>query len=489
MTTTDIEIVYVCHCCICDRFLAAMVRGEGARVECSYCDRASEALPLDDIAERIHDVLQAHFELTSSRPEDHEYFLEREGLWERPGYLVEEVIADVAGVSPEIATDVREVLSDCYGLSYHALKDGEEEPYASDSCYEERGSDASAFQDSWAIFRDEIQTRARFFSTNAEETLTYLFGDLDTHKAFGNRSVIRQISPDDDEVQIWRARVAQSLKELKVILKASAREIGPPPPRVARGGRMNAFGIPVFYGALEKDTCLAELRAPVGSHVVLGRFELLRAVRLLDFNALMEIYVDASHFDPDYEIRYGRAAFLRSLVSEICRPVMPKDEAFEYLPTQLVTEFLASKVQPRLDGIIFPSSQAEDGQNVVLFNHACGVATDDLSEGTEVNIYISQRQHQDFDDGEDDDSYIQVIVNDSRTCAPPINYERASRLDILTSPLDLTENHNDDEERPTWSEPTLRLDLDSVVVSEIKAVSYEHGCLEVSRYRRVKDEN
>ncbi len=486
MTTTDIEIVYVCHCCICDRSLSGIVRAEGTRVECSYCGRVSKAFPLHDVAERIHEVLQARFEFTQSEPQDHERFFSKEGLWIRSGDPVEDVIIEIAGVNTEIATDMRELLSDLY--RYRAVKDGEENPYDTDACYEEREVDDLDFRESWNTFREEVRFRVRFFSTYAEETLTHIFGDLDTHKAFSNRSVVREVSQDERDFHIWRGRTAQSLKELKAILTAPSCEIGPPPSRRANGRRMNVSGIPVLYGALEQDTCVAELRAPVGSHVVLGRFVLLRSIRLLDFNALMEIYVDTSHFDPDYDILHARATFLRSLVSEICRPVMPQDEAFEYLPSQVVAEYLANKLNKRLDGIIFPSSQTEDGQNVVLFNHACGVATDDLSEGTEVIVYISQRQHKDCDDGEDDDSYIQVIENDSRTCAPSPNNESASRLDILTSPPDLTENHNDDEERPMWSKPTLRLDLDSVLVSEIKSVSYGQRRHEVFRYRRLKDE-
>ena len=65
------------------------------------------------------------------------------------------------------------------------------------------------------------------------------------------------------------------------------------------------------------EACVAEARAPVGSHVVLARFEVLR-------------------FDPDFAQREGRTAFLRRVVREISRPVMPQDEAFEYLPTQAV---------------------------------------------------------------------------------------------------------------------------------------------------------
>ena len=104
---------------------------------------------------------------------------------------------------------------------------------------------------------------------------------------------------------------------------------------------MNALGIPVFYGAMEKDTCVAELRAPVGSQVVGAKFDLLRPVKLLDLEALTEIWnIDASHFDPDFDKRKDRVASLWSLACEICRPVMPQDEAFEYLPSQVVGRIL-----------------------------------------------------------------------------------------------------------------------------------------------------
>ena len=45
------------------RFLAEVVRAEGTRVACSYCGAVGEALPLGDLVQRIHEVLQAHFEL------------------------------------------------------------------------------------------------------------------------------------------------------------------------------------------------------------------------------------------------------------------------------------------------------------------------------------------------------------------------------------------------------------------------------------------
>lgn len=474
MTIEDIYTSYVCPDCIGDRFLTKVVRGEGIRAACSYCNAVGEALPLDDLAQRIDEVLQDHFELTPNQPTGYEYTLAKEGWWERPGYPVANVIADIAGVSEEIATGVMELLSGHYG--YRAIKDGEENPYSSDACYEEQGADDSA----WKTFCEQIRSHGRFFNKYAEDALTHIFGDLGTHKSRGE-SVIREISPDSESGHIWRCRMAQSHKELKAILKSPAREIGPPPPRLAKGGRMNALGIPVFYGAMEKDTCVAEIRAPVGSQVVVAKFELLRPVRLLDLDALTEIWnIDASHFDPDYYKLEGRVASLRSLAHEICRPVMPQDEAFEYLPSQAVAEYLTNKLDLRLDGIIFRSSQTGCGRNVVLFNPACGVESDDLPEGTEVKVYI----HYDKYD-EDDEGYVRVFERVPPTHSTPPRNDDTTLVDIYSfSPRD-----NEDEELPTYSEPTLRIDMKSIFVLDIQSVRYDHHRREVFRHRSVKSES
>ena len=46
-----------------------------------------------------------------------------------------------------------------------------------------------------------------------------------------------------------------------------------------------------------------------------------------------------------------------------------------------------------------------------------------------------------------------------------------------------------DEEFPTYSEPTLQLDMKSVFVLDIKSVRYDHHRREVFRHRSVKSES
>lgn len=454
------DATFVCHVCIEDRFLSKEVKESGSRKLCSYCSGMSEAYSLERLADRIRRVLEERFKLVHV------------DSWQWSGTPVEELIVEIAGLSEEIAYDVRGLLSDRYGEL--AFMDGEDNPYSEEAHYEEHEPNDWNLRDLWSAFRRDIRSRARFFSTYAEGALREIFSDLHNHRTASGQPVFREIGPDDEDRFIWRARKSQSDKELKDILKSPAGKIGPPPSRLAHGGRMNAPGIPVFYGAMDEATCVAEARAPVGSKVVVAKFELLSSVRLLDFDALAEIFVKSSHFDPDYSEREARPAFLKRLVREISRPVMPQDETFEYLSTQVVAEYLANKMEPRLDGIIFRSSQTGGtGHNLVLFNHACRVEPYELPEGTKVKIRIPRGDEEEIDQ----EILVFEELPDPKEKALPLN--KGKRSGGLLSTLSVPELwrkddiSREDDELLKYQNPYLRLDLKSVVVLDIKRVCYE----------------
>jgi hypothetical protein len=173
----------------------------------------------------------------------------------------------------------------------------------------------------------------------------------------------------------------------------------PPPSRIASPGRMNPAGIAVFCGATDARVALSEVQPPVGSKVLVARFQVLRHLRLLDIEALERVAEDAgSIFDPDYIRRLKRAAFLRSLSNRMSRPVMPNDRELDYLPTQAIADFLANADHPRLDGILYPSVQAGfpskrpvlgggvKRRNVVLFPHVADVQLLFLPDGATVSV-------------------------------------------------------------------------------------------------------
>ena len=138
------------------------------------------------------------------------------------------------------------------------------------------GPTRAHFGTSGTTYPVRFQHQARFFNTEVESALDRLFMELDSLRTAAGESVLQVIGNDGEPTIIWRARRAGSQSQLQTILANPASEMGPPPPGITPAGRMNAAGIPVFYGALDYDTCIAEIRPPVGSYVVTGKFELLK---------------------------------------------------------------------------------------------------------------------------------------------------------------------------------------------------------------------
>jgi hypothetical protein len=479
----DSDDVYICHGCIGEAFLKQEVRCGGRKRECQFCGKTREAWPLDELAERVQGIIEEHFRITPSDPSDEGFAYDKDMDWERRGDPVADVIADIVGLEPEPAEAVRERLSENTG--YDASEGGYEDPFGSDTYYEEGRPDTHGFRESWEFFQQEIRTRYRFFGREAQRALDEIFGDLASLKTWEGTPAIKEILSTAKARFLYRTRIAYSESDLREILLDPVKRLGPPPSRLARAGRMNAAGISVFYGAMEADTCIAEARAPVGSYVVLGRFEIIRPVRVLDLDVLTKVMTDRSWFDPEFTIRSNRAAFLRHLVEEISRPIMPRDEEFEYLPTQAVSEYLASCVEPRLDGIIFHSAQtAREGRNVVLFHHSAGLEAYTLPEGTKVDVHMGWASEDDFDDS--------IVVRETVPATKPAEEktlaESVVSFDVILERAPRPEPSDRWDENVFYGEPTLKLDVQEIEVFRIRAVSYQKAQRSVSRYRRPADE-
>ena len=476
-TTRDDLTKYVCYACIGDPFLSNEVKEEEVQATCSYCEEWREAMTLEHFVDRTHEMFQCHFKLTPSEPDGFEYTRIQAGLsfWYREGSPVRDIVGEVAEVCDEIADEVAELLSIWYG-GYQVIKDGGEDPYDTEAQYEEREPDDWSFRDTWTAFREEIETHTRFFSPNAEDMLHEIFGDLTTLKARDGRPIIREIGPNDEDRFVWRARTAQSNEALRAILQSPILAMGAPPSSLAKSGRMNAQGVSVFYGAMDESTCVAEVRPPVGSHVATAKFELLRCVRLLDLDAMANVDVEGSYFDPTYAEHKTRMSFLRHLVGQMSRPVMPQDETSEYLATQVVAEYLANKQDPRFDGIIFHSSQTSGGgRNVVLFNHVCHVEPYDLPADAKVTIHCDPL---DESGTRDEDGEISIFE------AIPANATDDERIVETVPKYGATRIFG--REPHSRIEPTIRMDVDSLHVLHIDGVQYNHTYRPVNRLRYTK---
>jgi hypothetical protein len=219
----------------------------------------------------------------------------------------------------------------------------------------------------WKAVEQELKHQQRFFSQTAQGYFKRLFARIDEFRDGWSLPVVLVYPPG---TELFRARSLVNTAALDRICQSAATELGPPPGELATAGRMNASGVSVFYGAFDTDTCFAEMRPSLASHVLIGTFRTIQTLRVLDFSALAQAGPEKqpSFFDPELAQKQEADEVLRIINGLISRPVQPGAESSEYIITQSIAEYLAYAQNPPLDGVIFDSVQRSGGKNIVLFS-------------------------------------------------------------------------------------------------------------------------
>lgn len=480
MNVEDHEAMRICHHCVGEKVLKREIRREGAAGECSNCGEIQLSWTIERLALRIKPVFELHHRLTPSHPDEIEESKLRHGLmdgWYREGDPAAILLEQFAGLSEGTANAVVEALADGPGHRFPYDQDSED-PYGGDALYEECKLDVTDVARQWANLEKMVHHQARFFNSGVQSYLSEMFQGIEAKQAFGKTSVIRVLQPGTARSHIYRARVASKWDDIEPILADLPAQMGAPNGRAARANRMNAAGIGVFYGALDTQTCIAEVRAPVGGSVVVGKFVLLQAVRLLDLPALQRVLVTKSCFDPEYVTIAKKCEFLRILSERFSAPVLPGDEDFDYLFPQVVCEFLSAFVD--IDGVAFGSSQRGGrGINIALFPKASLLQP--LPRGVRTRLTTS------YD--EDQLPTLSIETPPEQAGTPELDqiwgFEQLppSIPEVLRR---ATEVDGLDELVPL--KPTLKLDLESIEIIDILGVSYKRQSqrLGIAKFQRTR---
>ncbi|MCF2527682.1 HEPN-associated N-terminal domain-containing protein [Yinghuangia soli] len=161
--------------------------------------------------------------------------------------------------------------------------------------------------------------------------------------------LVRTLAPDEP---LWRARVHPAGADV-----GSAAALGTLPVGLStRSNRMNPAGIPMFYAADSADTAYQEAvgERGAGTEMTLGAFRVSRPARIVDFTDLPPV---PSPFDPQQGHLRRCVAFLHDFVADLGQEVSPRYVEIDYVPTQVVTEFLLHAWDPgqRIDGLAYRS--------------------------------------------------------------------------------------------------------------------------------------
>lgn len=346
---------------------------------CDFCSSFGPAVNFFDVIHACDDVLEAHFQPTN--------FDDAVVVYERApqGTDVAETLRHLNVVCDDaidaLISDLEFVWFDRDSMEHKYLGwDPDQELYFRPRT--DRSANVSA---AWERMNRSLQQEARYLNPEASRVLEQVLGAVGGDLTNEGKPVVVQAGPGTEISRLYRARVFQVETHLTEALAHPGKFLGTPAPGIGQAGRMNAKGQPAFYGATTVDIALAEVRPPVGAWVATAAFDLLRPVRLLDIRSLGRIRLDAqtSLFDPASIAQAERRDFLRTLSSQLVQPVMPDLQDRDYLITQVIADFLATRNEP-IDGIIYPSVQRpgvddpagngdQAGFNVVLFSRASKV--------------------------------------------------------------------------------------------------------------------
>ena len=350
----------VCGKCVEDAFLRQRIAAECDMGRCSFCEHIRPCMPVEKLADEVARILDNFY---GTGPVIRTASAQGLGKYVHAGYPLDFTVAELLGcVDSEGA-----LATTLVGLLSVRTDDGEPR-FEADALYMRRSIRPTEVEEKWQEFKSGVMHRSRFFNDHGKAFLDWLFEGIHHLQDENNQEVVRLFEVEDGW-ELYRGRYCPPSSDPKNILVSPETELAAPPKEKARAGRMNPVGVPVFYGAFDRDTCIAELRPSVGGMVLTGAFQLLLDARVLDFGVLENIF-DAepmSCFDPDYQMKMKRRQFLRTLHSKISSPVTP-DQDQEYLFTQVIAEYLSTQVEPPIDGVMFASVQHQDGINIALFS-------------------------------------------------------------------------------------------------------------------------
>jgi hypothetical protein len=355
----------VCNQCFGDYAIKKFICDNSTSTICDYCGRESEngnpiAANFDKVMELIIDGIEYEW---ADPNDDGVGWESREGGWQCKVYdswdLLHDVIADELEIDYSTIFDqIAWALCDRQWCEKDHLY---LRPHKRMIC-------------NWEAFCKAVkyETRYMFFEESKEDLGFRHPDDIPPSETLELLSaVIKElglIKTIESRQRFYRVRVHDKSEICKTVA-----ELGPPSREKARfANRMSPAGIPMFYGAQDLDTAIAETFNPdKGKNVNISAcvFETIPKLNLLDFSDLPPF---PSLFDKDHRPLRPAILFFRKFINDLSQPIQ-KDgrEHIEYVPTQIITEFFRYRLktddgQP-VHGMLYPSSRYNGGICCVFF--------------------------------------------------------------------------------------------------------------------------
>ncbi len=347
----------VCLNCIEDETLRDRVSAHLSEWTCSFCDAVSDEDADEPIAAPFEDFMYIVMEAVNFlyMSVDDAGLVYDEGEWFGGTVLDSEDVA-YSVCEGDVSDEVLEAISNAI-----------EPQLWTDSHISESPPDG-ALRWGWEALCERVKHSSRFvflsrFEESSRHPDDFTTGELlaRLEKIIVDNNILLSVPAGKE---FWRGRLTDN--PMNVSTYKSAEDLGAPPRDRASNSRMSPAGISMFYGSVDVDTVVAEIGAhSTQRYAIVGAFETVRDLTLLNLADLPQIpslYRDAGRGQRYYDLK-----FLRSFAADLAKPItLDGREHIEYVPTQVVTEYLRYVSDLSIDGILFRSAQ-NNGVNCVVF--------------------------------------------------------------------------------------------------------------------------
>jgi hypothetical protein len=361
MDTTSYGPATVCARCFEDEALRAFVAANATDDECSFCGRSSAATAADagEVVEFIEERLAIDW-----MPSLDELYFDKEspsGL-AGPTWDIRDVLEQYAPIFDN--DDLQEFVVDALLENIYTPR------------HFAATSEGDALRFGWKDLVETVKHRQRFFFVLQENDRTHDGAGVPIPRGAEMLEVLGRL--------IDKYGLVEELPASEIVYRArphavgkgytTAKDLGAPPAESASQSRMSPAGVPMLYAADDRDTAVAEANASSPSPaaaVTVAQFRLTEAMRIVDLSELPPI---PSIFDDGDSATRERheLGFLHGFRRDIGAKVTHDGrEHIEYVPTQVVCEYLRYSLPPEhggpVGGVAWESVQNPGNRNVVLF--------------------------------------------------------------------------------------------------------------------------
>jgi hypothetical protein len=342
----------ICAHHIKDNFIKNFIIKNGHKSKCKYCENLRKVIKLSEVLKLLVTGIDCLFEDAN---DTRYYNSEGEHGFDGDTKLLENILNDddlgLGITDEELYDDILKYLNTSE-IAY-CRKD-------------EFGDQSDYLKDLWNYFKEVVKYQARFVFYFPDTFSEYIYhnpaGILGSVQQYiSDFNLFKTISTRD---KLFRCVQHESKMDVK---KDGERIASNPTSNCKWNNRMSPAGISMFYCSPVEDVCINEVmdfQNNKNPFYTTAYFKPKSNLKLVDLTKLPET---PSIFDKENNKQREVLFFLNAFIEDLSKPINKGDEIIDYIPTQVVTEYIKFNPELEVDGISYPSSKKPDKENYVIF--------------------------------------------------------------------------------------------------------------------------